>query len=189
MFANRPLSRTASLLGPAVFVALGLALSGCGNGDSGVEAKDTTAVGENRAARTLAHRFLRYSYEGAILRSTHPLNDSVAALVNHPAPGRYLTLVDTFSIGTTGVESDSVSTVSVTFPHAIKVSSDWRTTEPEVGAQRTLRVGRERILEGPGIVGWRALKAHILDVVPDSGDAVAARIEERFRQLAETPST
>lgn len=187
MLGIRSRTSQARSLAAALAIATALFLSGCGDGETHAPNRDTTAVAKAQPARSMARRFLRYSYEGAHLSSTHPLSDSVAALIQHPAPGEYVILVDTFSVGTASVRSDSVSVVSVTFPRALKVSLDWRTTDPEVDAERTLRVGPNRILEAPRIVGWPALRAHIVDVVADSGAAVATRIEERFRELAKAP--
>lgn len=187
MFGNRSRTRQSRSLAVALAITTALFLAGCGNGDTDPPNQDTTAVATAQPAQSMARRFLRYSYEGATLSSTHALSDSVAELIRHPAPGEYVTLVDTFSVGTATVRTDSVIAVSVTFPRALKVSLDWRTTDPEVEAERTLRVGPNRILEAPRIVGWPALRAHIVDVVADSGAAVANRIEERFRELAKKP--
>lgn len=181
-------NRALSLAGVVTVMAV-LVLSGCGSDSTEETGDNPTAGARTSEARSMAGRFLRYSYEGAILSSTHPLNDSISALVRHPAPGKYVTLVDTFVVESAEVTSDTTAMVSATFPHAIKVSSDWRTKEPQVDAQRTLRLGPDRILEGPRIVGWKALEAHILEVVSDSGDAVVKRIQNRFRRVTEEPAT
>lgn len=169
---------------------------GCSNEDDPDEDRDTTAVAPppsipadssaqaDALTRRLAARFLRYSYQGASLRSTHPLNDSLNALTAGMGPGGPVTLVDTFSIDSASVaHAGSTHTVQVRVPHALTVTKVWKTSNPQSNHSFTIRIVNDKVAKAPRIVGWPALRAHVRRVEPDEGEAIVERLRTRWADL------
>lgn len=169
-----------------------LLLVGCGksydppnNSSNSADSTSTAAVPPE--VQTLTQRFLEYSYRGAMLSSTHPLNDSLQALTSYSGLGSEVMLVDTFSVDSVRAHSDSGFVAEVRFPRALMVSSEWQTSNPAVNVQRTLRIQSLKVASAPRIVGWAALREHIRDVRPDQAQATTQRIQKQFKQLRERP--
>lgn len=187
----------------AAFSCLALLLAGCG-GSSNEDPKDDAAedidlvapIPTDTSARAdslvqhLVVRYLSYAYQGASLRSGHPLNDSLFALKAEKGAGGPVLLVDTFDVrGHSISPEDSSHTVQVHAPHALRISNVWTSSNPEMGHAFTVRIEDRKIAGAPRIVGWPALRDHILRVEPDSGEAIVTRLEERWTDLIdEQPS-
>jgi hypothetical protein len=165
---------------------LALLLVGCEESDAPPPpdpADSTSASSVHPEIQTLAQRFLRYSYRGAMLSSSHPLNDSLQAFTSYSGLGSEVMLVDTFSVESVRSRNDSVFVAQVRFPHALMISSDWQASDPAVDVQRSLQIQSSMVTSAPRTVGWPALRAHILDIRPEKGQATVQRIQERFEQL------
>ncbi|MFB6273686.1 MAG: hypothetical protein ABEL51_12405 [Salinibacter sp.] len=183
LHATAPFVQT--LTGGVLFAVL--LLSGCGGEDpnkkSLVSQADTTARSDSLAHR-LAARYLRLSYKGASLRSTHPLNDSLLALRGGRPAGGPVLLVDTFYVQPElAARTDSSRTVRVRVPTALTVSRTWRTSNPQTGTTVTVRVQDTTVTRAPRLVGWPALRTHLRRVEPDSGTAIAERLHKRWTAL------
>lgn len=137
--------------------------------------------------QSLAQRFLEYSHRGAMLSSTHPLNDSLQALTSYSGLGNQVMLVDTFSIESVRARSDSVYVAKVRFPRTLMISSEWQASDPAVDVQRTLRIQSSKVADAPRIVGWSALQAHIQEVRPEQAQTTVQRIRDQFEQLRKKP--
>lgn len=177
----------------AAFCALtcaALLLAGCGEDlpDDGSEPADSTSTAfVPTEVQTLTQRFLEYSYRGAMLSSTHPLNDSLQALTSYSGLGSEVMLVDTFSVDSIRAHGDSMFVAEVRFPQALTVSSEWQTSNPAVNVQRTLRIQALKVASAPRIVGWTALQDHIRNVRPENAQETVQRLRKRFEQLKEEP--
>lgn len=186
-----------SFLGKTVALAttslLFLAILIVGCGEKGNDAIDepngnaeTTPASVDSLAHRLAAEYLRLSYKGASLRNTHPLRDSLEALTRGKVTGGPVTLIDTFHVAPTSVEgSDSSRTVRVEVPAALTVSRVWETSNPRVETTVTVRTNGETVSQAPRLVGWTALRNHLLRVEPDSGDAMADRLRDRWSEVTE----
>lgn len=178
------------------FVAAGLLFStvllvGCGeNNNDGTSDPDTNeeanAASIDSLARRLAVQYLRLSYSGASLRSTHPLHDSLRTLTRGKVAGGPVTLVDTFHVDPASIEgTDSSRTVRVQVPAALTVSRVWEASNPRTETTLTIRTNGKTVSKAPRLVGWSALRDHILRVEPDRGDAIASRLRERWAASTE----
>ena len=138
-------------------------------------------------ARALTAQYLGYSYQGASLRSTHPLNDSLFALKAGAGAGGPVVLVDTFSIEDDAVaHRDSVRIVRVDVPHALQVSKTWQLSAPSATRPFTVRIRNDKVQQAPRLVGWPALQRHIRRVEPDSGDAIVERLRTQWANTTGT---
>lgn len=171
-------------------------LAGCGN-ESGGDGRppDTLAVGQDApsvsGARQLTNRYLALSYKGASLRSTHPLNDSLLAVRAGRGGGGPVVLVDTFKVELDVISrADSGYTVQVHVPHALTVSKVWETSTPQTDQTFSLRINDREVSKAPRIVGWPALRRHILRVEPTAGEDIIERLQSRWATVTEKqPST
>jgi hypothetical protein len=184
-------SRTRTPIVGFLLIVLPLLLTpGCGNeSGEGPPERDTlttngpadsmAAVGG--AARTLAARYLGYSYQGASLRSTHPLNDSLFALRTGEGTGSPVVLIDTFRIASSAVtHRDSGHVVQVEVPHAMQVSKTWHLSDAAALRPFTVHIRNDSVTQAPRLVGWPALQRHIRRVEPDSGDAIVERLHTEW---------
>lgn len=187
---QRPIRHFRSAL--CVLACFAFLLAGCGssNSDDPNDSTPTDSTSTSSAtaeARTLAQRFLRYAYRGAMLSSTHPLNDSLQTLTSYSGLGSQVMLVDTFSVESVRTRNDSVFVAEVRFPRTLMVSSEWQASDPAVDVQRTLRIQSSKVASAPRIVGWTALQAHIQDVRPDQARATIQRLRKQFEQVRKEP--
>jgi len=189
-------SRFAQNGGGAVLVALLLLLAGC-QSDDNAEKEDASSVvkeappmaaptdrslDRDLSPRTLATRYLWYAYQGALLRSDHPLNDSLALLMAGEVGGRALTVIDTFHVESVQTTGDSAHTVRVRFPRSVDVQSvTWTTSAPTVDAQQSVRIRQNHIHTGPHVVGWPAFQRHLQGVAPAAADSVLPRMREKLK--------
>jgi hypothetical protein len=164
--------------------------SGCGeNPDKNLSERDTseTEGSPDSLARALASRYLGYSYQGASLRSTHPLNDSLFALKPGASADGPVVLVDTFSFAPDAVtHQDSVQVVRIDVPHARQVSKTWRLLDLSATRSFTVRIRNGKVTQAPRLVGWSALQRHIQRVEPDSGDAIVERLRTEWANATGT---
>lgn len=186
--AKSPFGKTVPFAAASLLL-LAAPIVGCGEKDNdgttdpsaNVEA---SAASADSVARRLAARYLRLSYRGASLRSTHPLNDSLQALTSGKVAGGPVTLVDTFHVDNISIkESDSSYAIRVRVPAALTVSRVWETSDPRTETTVTVESDSETISGAPRIVGWTALRDHVLRVEPDSGEAVAGRLRDRWAEV------
>jgi hypothetical protein len=176
-----------------------LTLTGC-QSDSSEDDTETDAPGTPPQAvsprpttpapdldpRALASRYMRYAYQGALLRSDHPLNDSLAVLMSTPVGGQALTVIDTFEIASVEQVGDAEHTVQVQAPHAVRIKSvTWDTAPPVTNQSFTLRTSDGRLTDAPHVVGWPAFQRHIRSVAPDEAEAI---IERMASELDASPS-
>ncbi len=176
-----------------------LLVAGCQSNDSAekeesAEKKETAppmvvpteqSLDQQLGPRPLAARYLRYAYQGALLSSDHPLNDSLAALMAGAVGGRTLTVVDTFYVESVQAAGDSGHTVRARFPHAVQIQSvTWETSAPTVDAHRSLHVRQNHLREAPHVVGWPAFQRHLQSVAPRAADTVLTRMRATFEEPA-----
>lgn len=187
---NATLLPVQNLVSVALFAVLLVAgLSGCGGESPEKEKAPPTSQADSTArpdslARRLAARYLRLSYKGVSLRSTHPLNDSLLALRGGTPAGGPVLLVDTFYVQSElAARTDSSRTVRVRVPTALTVSRTWRTSNPQTGTTVAVRVQDTTVTRAPRLVGWPALRTHLRRVEPDSGAAIAERLHKRWTAL------
>lgn len=182
-------SSVARTLTPIVIFSLLLSaplLVGCGNGSDNDDGPDAPNKPSASEARHLASRYLTLSYKGASLRSTHPLNDSLLALRAGRGGGGPVVLVDTFTVEPDSLSpADSAHTVRVHVPHALTVSKVWETSTPQTEQTFTLRIHDGEIAGAPRIVGWPALRRHILRVESGNGEAIVERLRTRWAKATE----
>lgn len=134
----------------------------------------------------LTARYLSYAYRGASLRSAHPLNDSLFALRAGKKVGGPVMLVDTFYVQSESIShQDSTHTVRVRAPTALTVTKVWDASNPRIEHSFLVRIEGNKIAKAPRIVGWSALRAHILQVEAESGKDVVKRLEEQWTDLTE----
>lgn len=197
-FNSCPCLRTGVL---GIAVGLVLLLAGCGGSDDGGSDKKPTEeidliapIPTDTSARAdslvqhLVSRYLSYAYQGATLRSTHPLNDSLFALKAGKGTGGPVMLVDTFYVDATSIShDDSIHTVRVEAPHALTVSKVWGTSNPRTGHTVTIQIQDNKVARAPRIVGWPALRAHVLKVESDSGEAIVNRLRQQWTNLTGQP--
>lgn len=139
--------------------------------------------------QTLASRYLRYSYQGASLRSTHPLNDSLFALKTGGGSGGPVILVDTFFVEPAAMShQDSLRLVRVEVPHAAQVSKSWKLSDIRSSRTFAIRIQNRKIFQSPRLVGWPALERHIRRVEPDSGAVIVKRLQKQWTNLTERGS-
>jgi hypothetical protein len=178
-----------------------LLLAGCQSDDS-TENEDASSTmketppmvtptdrppGQQLSPRTLATRYLRYAYAGALLSSDHPLNDSLAALMSGSVGGRRLTVIDTFSVESVQTISDSAHTVRARFPRSVQIQSvTWETSASTIDTFRTLRIRNHHVHEAPHVVGWPAFQRHLQGVAPAAADSVLPRMREKLKPSSET---
>lgn len=177
--------------GGAVLVVV-LLLAGCQSDDSEKKEKSPPMVApteqpsdQKLSPRTLATRYLRYAYRGALLSSDHPLNDSLAMLMAGSVGGRALTIIDTFYVESVQT-ADSVHTVRTRFPRSVQIQSvTWATSPPTVDAQQSLRIRGNYIRKAPHVVGWPAFQTHLRDVAPEAADSVLTNIGNKLNRPPE----
>jgi hypothetical protein len=185
-FFGQPVPSAATSL-----LLLAVLIVGCGeNGNDGPSDPKNNAEANAASVDSLAHdlaaRYLRLSYSGASLRSTHPLNDSLQALTSGKVAGGPVTLVDTFHVDPASIErSDSSRTVPVQVPAALTVSKVWKTSDPRTETTLMVQTNGKTISQAPRLVGWIALRDHILRVESDSGEAIARRLQDRWAEVTE----
>ena len=186
-----------SAIAGLLIVALPLVLAnGCGgNPDQPPSERGTSKTGDSpdslsqadSLARALASRYLGYSYQGASLRSTHPLNDSLFALTAGSSADGPVVLVDTFSLAPGAVTNrDSAQAVRAEVPHARQISKAWRLSAPSATRPFTVRIRNGEVTQAPRLVGWPALQRHIRRVEPDSGDAIVERLRTEWANTTGT---
>lgn len=167
-----------------------LLLAGCQSCDAPEEdesaplvAPTERGIGEQLDPRALATRYLRYAYEGALLSSDHPLNDSLSALAASPIGGRGLTVIDTFSVESVQTVEDSGHVVEIQFPRSVRIQSvTWETSAPTIDERHSLRVYENKVHEAPHVVGWPAFQRHLRDVAPEAADSVLERTSSKLKR-------
>jgi hypothetical protein len=173
----------------AVVLALGLAVTlvGCGNADSDVSPEPTMITKEAEPEpepTTVAQKFVGLSYKGALLRSDHPLNDSLFAYLKGPWVGESITVADTVYIESTTAASDTGYTATVEMPRAVRVTP-WSVSQLGTNVMRSVEVRNGSVVSGPHVVGWPAFRDHVMGL-PEVDDREAF-LEKVATHLGVTP--
>lgn len=164
-----------------------LLLGGCESCSSTDDPPPAVSTERASGPRLLATDYLRYAYQGALLNSQHPLNDSLSALTAGAiGGGRTLTVVDTFYVTSVESSGDAEHTVRVRFPRSVDVQSvSWTTSTPTTDAERTIRIREGKVHEAPHVVGSSAFETHLREVAPAAADTV---LEQTNKKLKSSPS-
>jgi hypothetical protein len=145
-------------------VALLVPLVGCGDGDADINTEPTMITKEmdpEPQPTTVAQKFVSLSYQGALLQSNHPLNDSLFTYLEGPWVGESITVADTVLIESTTAESDTGYTATVEMPKAVSVTP-WSVSQLGTNVMRTVEVRGGKVVSGPHVVGWPAFREHVM---------------------------
>ena len=172
---TRPIPFTSLLLGL-------LLLSGCQSCTTTDEPPPAATAEQTPPPRTLAADYLRYAYQGALLSSDHPLNDSLSALMTGRISGRTLTVIDTFMIESVEVQEEP-HTVHVRFPRSVQIqSATWATSPAATDEERRIRIRQAKVSAAPHVVGWPAFQHHLREVAPAAADTVLRQVAIKLKQ-------
>ena len=164
-----------------------LLLAGCQSCTSTEETPPAVTAEQTIPPRSLATDYLRYAYQGALLSSDHPLNDSLSAIMAGAIGGSTVTVIDTFSVESVENTGSSEHTIQVRFPRSVQIESGtWSISAPATDTRRPIRIRGDEVYEAPYVVGLPAFQRHLRDVAPAAADTVLERAETALRQPSET---
>lgn len=147
------------------------------------DAVTTRPAPETSGPHALASRFMHYAYQGAMLRSDHPLNDSLSALLEHPIGGQEVTVIDTFHVQSADEVGDDQYTVQVQVPHAVTIKAvSWDTSSPVENESFELRTSKTKIRKAPHVVGWPAFQRHIRNVAPEDAETILSEVSSKLKK-------
>ena len=163
-----------------------LLLAGCQSCTSTEETPPAVTTEQSINPRALATDYLRYTYQGALLSSDHPLNDSLSALMTGAIGGSTLTIIDTFSVESVEETGTSEHTVQVRFPRSVQIESGtWTLSAPATDTRRSIQIRGSEVYEAPYVAGWPAFQRHLRDVAPAAADTVLERAGAALNRTAE----
>ena len=155
-----------------------LLLAGCQSCTSTEKTPPAVTTEPTVNPRALATDYLRYTYQGALLSSDHPLNDSLSALMAGAIGGSTLTIIDTFTVESVKETGTSEHTVQIRFPRSVQIESGtWSLSAPASDTRRSVRIRGTEVYEAPYVAGWPAFQRHLRDVAPTAADTVLKRAE------------